>query len=838
LSPLRVFAVLLPAFGVIATVLAAPPNRVSDVRNTRHNLSATTLPALPGGATRTVFAASERQICVFCHTPHAAETTPMPSPLWNRKLSTATYALYSSTSIDAVDLGQPGGTSKLCLSCHDGTLAVGAVNVLNGSATDNNPLTAEIDLTGVGGGGVMPAGAGTTTGFTRNLGVDLSNDHPISLTFDATLANADGELRSPATNSHIANRARGTAPPLVPLENNQVQCNSCHDPHLRSIDAQENIKFLRLNRTQKLEPAGGAFDANNDIICLACHDKAGWVGSAHANSAVANEQYNNGAATLREFAAGTRVWEAACLNCHDTHTVQGSRRLLREGVSGAGTPRTGGDPAIEETCWACHSADGNTLTAQGNGSEVPDIKTDFTTAGNRHMPIKSSDQAGGVNAPNEVHNIGTGGLAQAGKDFVESPAGLGKGNLNNRHVECTDCHNPHRVRKNRLFYGAAASPDAEGTHNHSDADILANNPGGVHSNVISGVLRGSFGVEPVYPDDSFASPPSSFTVKRGDPGASADTSVGASYVTREYQICLKCHSNYAYDAPPNLDSFIGGTPSGSAYPTGMTQYTNQAKEFNAPAAHKGEGTSGTPSGAASPDFTANNHRGWHPAMGSTGRTAAERNADADLWLPPFNLGVGTQTMFCSDCHGSATAAGTVVPNGDPINGAPWGPHGSSNNFILKGAWNQNTGTNNSDHLCFKCHRYQDYADPTNNAPHRSGYRLPVGGGGGMCMGGGNQALTTVNLHIFHSQRIGRLRCNWCHVAVPHGWKNKQLLVNLNDVGPEVGLAENTNRAAPFTQAPYYNNAMLTIQSFATSGNWNPNNCSGVMWMMNVCSSPP
>ena len=43
-----------------------------------------------------------------------------------------------------------------------------------------------------------------------------------------------------------------------------------------------------------------------------------------------------------------------------------------------------------------------------------------------------------------------------------------------------------------------------------------------------------------------------------------------------------------------------------------------------------------------------------------------------------------------------------------------------------------------------------------------------------------------NLHAFHTDKIERIRCNWCHVAVPHGWKNKALLVNLNDVGEEAG----------------------------------------------------
>ena len=37
---------------------------------------------------------------------------------------------------------------------------------------------------GTGAGGVMPSGEGDSTGFTRKLGTDLSNDHPISFTYD------------------------------------------------------------------------------------------------------------------------------------------------------------------------------------------------------------------------------------------------------------------------------------------------------------------------------------------------------------------------------------------------------------------------------------------------------------------------------------------------------------------------------------------------------------------------------------------------------------------------------------------------------------------------------
>ena len=74
-------------------------------------------------------------------------------------------------------------------------------------------------------------------------------------------------------------------------------------------------------------------------------------------------------------------------------------------------------------------------------------------------------------------------------------------------------------------------------------------------------------------------------------------------------------------------------------------------------------------------------------------------------------------------------------------------------------------------------------------------------------------------------KIGRLHCSWCHTAVPHGWKNKALLVNLNDVGPEGGQAAGTqvrnNTSAYYNQQPYYLNAVLKIRNFRPSGQWQP-----------------
>ncbi len=787
---------------VLAAGLAqwAGAAKVPDVGNTLHNLSITG----PGSLKAT----TESQICVFCHTPHAAESIPA-APLWNRKLSGATYQTYTSSSIEAnaAELAAgPGGSSKLCLSCHDGTLAIGNVNVLNGQA---NPT---ITLQGTGPGGTMAAGQGATTGFTRNLGVDLRNDHPISFTYDAALAAADGELRVP-DGATVGNRAPGAPKPKLPLEAGQMQCATCHDPHLRETDtAKGSAKFLRVNRFQESVPGGGAYSEAADIVCLACHDKAGlsWAFSAHAHPTVANELYAGlpsqptSPVGLREFPASLPVWKASCLNCHDTHSVQGSRRLLREGTDSAAVPKAGGNSAIEQTCYQCHSS--LAQSALTSVTNVPNIRDDFGLP--RRMPITDTDQGG-----TEVHDIGTGTGTQRGKDFVESQTLLGKGSSANRHVECTDCHNPHRVVKNRTFNANAATPDAAGTHNHAAG----------HTNIASGVLKGATGVEPIYGAPNFGSVPIGFDLKRGDGGIGASTAAGSTWVTREYQVCLKCHSTYAYDTPPLLGSSGGGTPTGT---NGLTQYTDQAMEFQAPSTHKGELTrtdsgafAGTPPGRAyTVNFQNNNHRAWHPVIDNTGRSNAVRNTTTASWVAPWGgaADVGTQTMYCSDCHGSSTTGATVVPNGGE-DGSPWGPHGSTNNFILKGEWSATTGASGRESqtpnaLCFKCHNANTYANRN--------------GSGGTGFSGGGE-----NLHAMHTDKIERLRCSWCHVAVPHGWKNKALLVNLNDVGPEVGLPAGTqvrnNTSAPYTNPPYYNNAALKVRTFATSGNWSESNCGSV-----------
>ncbi len=837
----------------------------TNISKTKHNFSASG----PGP----VKSIGENQICVFCHTPHNAKDE-IVAPLWNREISSLTYTTYTSSSMDAIT-NQPGAASKLCLSCHDGTLAIGTVAVLNNAGPVN------IQMVGTNAGN-MPAGAGELTGYTRDLGIDLTNDHPIEFSYDPTLAYNDGELRTPpvvdAGKPIVGNRILGVLPrPLLPLDNNQMQCTTCHDPHTWESDpAKGNHKFLRGNRLQQFQPLGGNFNISNDIICLACHDKAGtlWAYSAHANQYVADQTYLDAAAAEREFPIGTPVWKAACLNCHDTHTVQGAKRLLREGTDSLSSPKSGGNPATEETCYQCHSDFGTSILEPL--TNVPDIKTDFSLP--LHMPI--------ANQP-EVHNIGgsfddsiSGGTAarcntsgsKCGKDAMESAAVLGKvsagGSHNDRHTECTDCHNPHRSTKNRLFNDDPMFPSVAGTHKHQ---IVAGDTV-PHSNLASGSLRGTFGVEPQYLSSAFGTHPFSYVVKRGDGGNNAPPEVSSTYVTREYQICFKCHSPYSYD-DTDLTAlplgYSGGTLTGT---NGLLYYSDTAMEFQAPAAHKGTPVSTTDSGAASA-YSTNNYRSWHPVMDNTGRTSMlPGTANPNTWRSPWNgsdvdsptattlvNAIGNQTMLCSDCHGSANNPFEgVVPLGGE-NGKSWGPHGSTENFILKGTWDTSASHSiGSNTLCFRCHDENQYAD-SSGAPSSS---LNSGFGGSGVDSWGQPINNLHQRHAFYTTQggmplapswpaseNGSYRCTMCHTGTAHGWKNKAFLVNLYDLGPEI--TANGGEIAPgpvflsagqpvpkdtdapaatipagYSNGPYYRRAFLGIVNFKSSGNWSKADCAG------------
>lgn len=246
---------LAASLAALIVLLACRPGEAgTSVVNTKHNLSVSG----PGEFKSTV----ETRVCIFCHTPHHASEDPRleRNPLWSRDISDVTYDPYFSSTLQAARPGQPTGTSRLCLSCHDGSIALGMLK----------------------GGYALPGITARITSDRRSyIGADLRNDHPISFPYDSLLHSKDLELKDPAA-----------LPPEVRLERNtnMVQCTTCHNPH--HDPSPPTSKFLVLPNYK-----------NGTQLCVACHAKSGWKTNIHAT--------------------GSATQPDGCHNCHRPHGADG-----------------------------------------------------------------------------------------------------------------------------------------------------------------------------------------------------------------------------------------------------------------------------------------------------------------------------------------------------------------------------------------------------------------------------------------------------------------------------------------------------------------------------------
>jgi hypothetical protein len=177
-----------------------------------------------------------QELCRVCHVPHDHNrTTGSVGFLWNHGLSSRSYTMYSSSSIDGTTSAQPVGVTKMCLGCHDGTVALGTFEGHTGSTF----------VASYGASNEVPG---------AQLGNSLAATHPISIIYDET---ADRGL-------HPKTRAMGTSGTIGDvLENNMVQCSSCHDVHDQPGKAVPGTALLRVAQTGS-NPSG---------LCLTCHIK-------------------------------------------------------------------------------------------------------------------------------------------------------------------------------------------------------------------------------------------------------------------------------------------------------------------------------------------------------------------------------------------------------------------------------------------------------------------------------------------------------------------------------------------------------------------------------------
>lgn len=201
-----------PFFTALAAALALPAAAYGVVAGSAHDFTAK---GWSGGT-----------LCGVCHTPHSADTTVRNAPLWNHKVTSATYTLYSSPTLKA-SLSQPTHYgSKLCLSCHDGTVALDSFG--------RNTGTTFIDS-------------------SNSVGTNLQGTHPIGLIYDTSLASVDPKLYNPSTQ---ATPLGGTITHDLLFGTGNLECASCHDVH----NTQNNASLLRITK-------------DGSAICLTCHNR-------------------------------------------------------------------------------------------------------------------------------------------------------------------------------------------------------------------------------------------------------------------------------------------------------------------------------------------------------------------------------------------------------------------------------------------------------------------------------------------------------------------------------------------------------------------------------------
>jgi predicted CXXCH cytochrome family protein len=375
--------------------------------------------------------------CMYCHAPHSGlngTAGVLPTPLWDQKLSNVTsYQNYTSTTM--VNPTNPvvplGSNSSLCLSCHDGTVAMGTLTPYG-----------KVSMTS------------SLAGTPADLGTNLQTTHPFNF---ITPLKAAADLWS----------SLSAVPPYtqdptgaVKLINGNVECGSCHNPHVQYIDPNGN--FLVINNSNPNSPSA---------LCVSCHSTVPSgtgmgltqarmrVGPATAagNATSSTSSPQKGQRNLLELwrdsihaiapnriatqaappgfarhigktplVSYSTVRTSGCLSCHTTHNAA-PNSLLRG--------------AQDQTCINCHS-------------------------GGTNVSPPASNIYAEMAAPKISHSLPT--TNGNNSHFATESDLLSR----NRHATCVDCHNPHAAKQVGLNFSAppAARPSQNGVVGISASD--------------------------------------------------------------------------------------------------------------------------------------------------------------------------------------------------------------------------------------------------------------------------------------------------------------------------------------------------------------------------------
>jgi predicted CXXCH cytochrome family protein len=262
--------------------------------------------------------------------------------------------------------------------------------------------------------------SGSLSGTPADLGTNLQTTHPFSF---VTPLQAVADLW-PSLSASPPSTQDTTG--VVKLINGNVECGTCHNPHVQNIDSSSD--FLVIDNSQS-------------ALCLACHNTvpsgtgmgltaapatstanttatvhsaasarnplANWTSSIHATATnrVTGQMAQAGPAVTARLSRSslgpyTSLRTNGCLSCHESHNS--AKGLLR------GTD--------DQDCLSCHS--GGTVVSP----PAPDIYAEMALPKISHVVAIATGN--NSHSPHE-------------SDVLN----------HNRHANCVDCHNPHMTKR-------------------------------------------------------------------------------------------------------------------------------------------------------------------------------------------------------------------------------------------------------------------------------------------------------------------------------------------------------------------------------------------------------
>lgn len=727
---------------------------------------------------------NDKGLCLNCHDPHGTTNyfDMLISPYLN---------------IDGQGDATTPSNYQLCLDCHS-----------SGGPPGMDPPTTRISYyfdSTVNFDGYSGHRIRKSTGSASSWPQHISTGDKLACSNCHNPHGSRGHKDDGYPNTHLISDQRSAWNGLTDTINNPAQgrtfCFGCHVPSDKTAADRGNPSVDGIVMAT-LRPDSGMHRFTCGPGCNECHGRDYSTSTSynvhHPHSGSCLECHSRVQGTRRQV-TGTggdfllashhvngAVAVADCLVCHNTCNHKGQTPILNDpdnesiSISYSGTPSS-----LETFCGHCHDIDGASDLAGtkpfSDGTLVPVISLTWT----------SSSHKTNVGNPLTCFGNGTTTGCHANAHGSNKPTLLAPYDLSTPTEEnfCYVCHDGSPVLKDvrvplaktykhpvsRSGYAKPAQSGAEINANrrsecydchdpHTAGSVVHTVSGTASGNQLTAnsVLKGIWGVEPIVSGGStYWTQVTQFTELKYPNYPNG--------ITKEYQLCLKCHSYYAFGSTTNGVTNLDG-PSGN-------KLTDQAREFSS------------------------SNRSAHPViqtLANQTRSLAPKNLEATQLTTPWNVNVGNQTMYCSDCHG--TDAYNVLD--------AKGPHGSGKKFMLKdpdpspGGGNQvwwplkptgtlwrlidmTDSTNRDLIFCARCHPI--YSSGWKNNTHEEGD---------------------------HENAY----CVNCHSAVPHGRGISRLIVYYND------------------PAPYnYNGNSSKVKQFkkATRNNYDRNNCA-----VSGCSSHP